>query len=98
MFGLFCIPGPFTLRDEEKARQAIESVVDLLPNVKRVVLTLTFAGYEVPEYQVKEVATRALKIASPLRGFAGLSLRGADCKSAQRTRTMREVREALGCW
>ncbi len=41
--------------------------------------------------------TRALKIASPLRGFAGLSLEGADYENAQRTRVMREVREALGC-
>ena len=97
MFGLFCTPGPFTLRDEEKTRQAIEALVDLLPNVKRVVLTLTFAGHEVPEYQVKEIVARALKIASPLRGFAGLSLEGADYENAQRTRIMREVREVLGC-
>ncbi len=96
MFGLFCTPGPFTLRDEEKARQAIETVVDPLPNVKRVVLTLTFAGHDVP-YQVKEIVARALKIASPLRGFAGLSLEGADYENTQRTRIMREVREALGC-
>jgi hypothetical protein len=61
------------------------------------VLTLTFAGHDVPEYQVKEIVTRALKIASPLRGFAGLSLEGADYENAQRTRIMREVREALGC-
>lgn len=68
MFGLFCTPGPFALRDEEKARQAIEAVVDLLPNIKQVVLTLTFAGHDVPEYQVQEIVARALKIASPLRG------------------------------
>jgi hypothetical protein len=35
MFGLLCTPGPFTVRNEEKARQAMEAVVDLLPNVKR---------------------------------------------------------------
>ena len=97
MFGLFCTPGPFTLRDEEKARQAIEAVMDLLPNVKRVVLTLTFAGHDVPEYQVKEIVARALKIASPLIGFADLSLKEADYENAQRTRIMREVREALDC-
>ncbi len=97
MFGLLCTPGPFTVRNEEKARQAMEAVVDLLPNVKRAVLALTFAGHDEPEYQVKEIVTRALKIASPLRGFAGLSLEGADYENAQRTRVMREVREALGC-
>lgn len=97
MFGLLCTPGPFTLRREEKARLAVEAVVDLLPNVKRVILTLTFTGHDVPEHQVKEIVARALKIASPLRGFAGLSLEGADYESAQRTRVLREVREALGC-
>ncbi len=83
MFGLLCTPGPFTVRNEEKGRQAMEAVVDLLPNVKRAVLTLTFAGHDEPEYQVKEIVTRALKIASPLRGFAGLSLEGADYENAQ---------------
>lgn len=97
VFGLLCTPGAFTVRDEEKARQAIEAVVDLLPNIRWVVLTLTFAGHDVPEYQEKEIVARALKIASPLRGFAGLSLEGADYEHAQRTRIMREVREALGC-
>jgi len=72
-------------------------VVDLLPNIKRVVLILTFAGHDVPEYQVKGIVARALKIASPLRGFTGLSLEGADYETAQRTRIMREVSEALGC-
>jgi hypothetical protein len=55
MFGLLCTPGPFTVRNEEKARQAMEAVVDLLPNVKRAVLTLTFAGDDEPEYQVKKL-------------------------------------------
>ena len=71
--------------------------MDLLPNVKRVVLTLTFSGHEVPEYQVKDIVARALNIASPLRGFAGLSLEGAEYETDQRTRMTREVREALGC-
>ena len=97
MFGLFCNPLSFSLRSEEQARQAIEAVVELLPNLKRVVLTLTFAGLEVPEDQVKDVVARALKLVSPLRGFAGLSLEGAEYDTAQRTRIMREVREALGC-
>lgn len=89
MFGLFCIPGPFTLRNEEKARQTIEAVMSLLPNVKQIVLTLTFAGHDVPEYQVKEIVARALKIASPLRGFVGLSLKGADYENAQQTQILR---------
>ncbi len=49
MFGLLCTPGPFTVRNEEKGRQAMEAVVDLLPNVKRAVLTLTFAGHDEPK-------------------------------------------------
>lgn len=71
--------------------------MDLLPNVKRVILTFTFAGFDVPEYQVKEIVACALMVASPLRGFAGLSLEGWDYETAQRARIIREVREALGC-
>lgn len=97
MLGLLCTPGTFCLRDEEQARQAIEAVMDLLPNVKRVVLALTFTGHDVPESQVKEIVARALKTASPLRGFAGVSLEGADDETAQRTRITRDVREALSC-
>lgn len=96
MFDLRSTPGPSTLSEEEESRQAIEAVVDLLPNVKWVVLTLTFGGHDVPEYQVKEVVARALKIASPLRVFAGLSLGVVGYETAQRTRIMMEVREALG--
>ena len=68
----------------------------LLPNLKQVVLMLLLSGFDVPEYQVKDVVARALKIASPLRGFAGLYLEKTDELTAQRTRIMREVREALG--
>lgn len=97
MFGLDATPGPSTLRDEEKARQAIEAVVDLLPNVKRVVLMLSFTGHDVPEYQSKGIVARPLNLASPLRGFANLSLEGADHETDQRTRNLREIREALCC-
>lgn len=96
-FGFFSTPGRFALRDEEKAGQVIQTVMDLLPNVKQVVLTLTIDGFDVPEYQAKENLDRVLRIASPLKGFAGLSVDGSDHETAQRTRTMREVREALGC-
>ena len=71
--------------------------MDLLPYAKLVELTLTFAGHDAPECQVKEIVARALKIASPLRGFAGLFLDSFEDETAQRTRVMREVREALGC-
>lgn len=96
-FGLFTTTGPFTPSIEEEARQVIEAVVELLPNVKRVVLALWFAGFDVPEYQVKELVTRALNIASPLKGFAGLFLEEVDRETAQRIRIIREVREALAC-
>lgn len=98
MFGMFSAPMPVTLRNEEKTRQVFEAVVKLLPNVKRVTLSLSFSGYDVPEFQVKEVVARALNVASPLTSFAHISLEGATYEeSAQRTRLMREVREALGC-
>lgn len=97
MFGLQCTPNRFTLLDEEDERQAIEAVMKLLPNIKRVELTLTFMGFEVPDYQVKEIVARALKIASPLRDVGGLVLIGADDENAQRTYIMRELRDVLGC-
>ena len=71
--------------------------MDLLPNVKLVELTLMLGGYEVPQSQIKEAVDRALNIAGPLRGFAGLSLERIYYESARRTRIMREVRESLGC-
>ena len=94
--GLFCNPLPHSLRDEEETRQTIEAVVELLPNLKQVVLSLCLSGHDVLEYQVKDVVARALRIASPLRGFAGLYLEEFDELTAQRTRIMSEVREALG--
>lgn len=94
---LRCTPDPFTASDEEERRLAIEAMVALLPNVKRFELTLTFVGVEVPEYQVKEIVSRGLRIASPLKDVAKLVLYGADHESAQRMRITREVREALGC-
>ncbi len=89
--------GPFTHSEDEKRRQALEAVVKLLPNVRRVELTLSFVGREVPDYQVKEVVTRAIRITSPLKGIAGLVLRGASNGVAQRKRIIGEVREALNC-
>lgn len=97
MFDLILTPRSFTKRETEQARQAIEATMGLLPNVKRVVLTLTFAGFDVPEYQEKEIVARALDWASPLKGFPGLSLEGDDYATDQRTRIMGEVRRALGC-
>ncbi len=89
-------PGPFAHSDDEKVRQAFEAVVKLLPNVRRVQLTLSLGGFKVPDYQVKEVVTRAMRKASPLRDIAGLVL-GGTTETAQRMRIMSEVREALGC-
>jgi len=91
------IPGPFTLSDEEKWRQALEAAVLWLPNIRRVELTLALCGHDVPNWQVKEVVTRAIKIASPLRDIPGLILRGDSNEGSQRIRIIREVREALGC-
>lgn len=82
---------------EETRRQVLEAVVKLLPNVRRFELTLAFFGLEVPDYQVKEVVARVLRIASPLRDITGLVLQGSKDDSAQRTRIIREVCEALGC-
>lgn len=78
-------------------RRAIEAVLDLLPNVKQIILTLMLTGFDVPEYQVIEIVTRALKMVSPLKGFAGLSLEPIEHDTDQQTRIMREVRETLGC-
>ncbi|MCJ1338398.1 hypothetical protein MMC09_003685 [Bachmanniomyces sp. S44760] len=101
----FCLPSvphpttSFTehlFHREEEARQAVETVMNLLPNVKYVVLKFMFAGHEVPQRREKEAVARALKIASPLGGFANLSVEGASY-SAQGARITRSVREALGC-
>ncbi len=84
------------LNDEEERRQAIEAAVKLLPNLKRIGLTLSFVGRTVPDYQVKELVARALRIASPLRDFDGLVLEGSN-ETPRRVRILREVREELGC-
>ena len=94
---LLCTPGPFTIGDEDQRRQAFEAAVKLLPNIKRVELTLNFIGRAVPDYQVKELVARALWTASPLRKFDNLILKGPGNENAQRMRISREVREALGC-
>lgn len=86
-------PGP----DEEKERQVIEAVMASLPNVKRVQLMISITGFDVPEHKVKDIVACALQIASPLSGFAGLSLAENAFETDQRTRVMREVGEALGC-
>ena len=87
----------FTAGGEEERRRGFEAAVKLLPNVKRVELTLYFIGHAVPDHQVKELVACALRTASPLRGFDGLILKGPINETAQRTRIWREVREALGC-
>lgn len=97
MFNIRCQPGPFTVSDEEMRGRAVEAVMGLLLNVKGVELTLCFVGLEVPEWQVKEIVGRALKIASPLRNMRGLVVRGAEDQNAQRTHILREIRQALGC-
>ena len=94
---LLCTPGPFTPSDEEQRRQAFEAAVKLLPNIKRVELTLNFIGRGVPDYQVKELVARAVRTASPLRDFDSLILKGPGIETAQRMHIWREVREALGC-
>lgn len=88
MIVLRSAPGPLTHIDEETRRLALQVVVELLPNVRRIELTLTFVGLDVPDYQVKEVVTRAVRIASPLRDTAGLVVRGASNENAQRMRIM----------
>ena len=86
-----------TSAGEEEHRQAFEAAVKLLPNVKRVELTLGFIGLTVPDHQVKELVAIALRTASPLKDCTGLVLKGRTNETAQRTRIFREVREALGC-
>lgn len=97
MFNIRCTPGPFTVSDEEMRERAVEAVMGLLPNVKGVELTFSFVGFEVPEWQVKEVVGRALRIAGSLRDRCGVVVRGAEDQNAQRTHILREIREALGC-
>jgi len=87
--------GPFTYSKEEMRRRALEAVVKLLPNIRRVELTLAIIGREVPDYQVKGVVFRAIRIVSPLRDITSLVLRGANYTNTQRMRIIREVREAL---
>ena len=87
----------FTANGEEGRRRGFEAALELLPNVKRVELTLNLIGHVVPDHQVKELVACALRTASPLRGFEGLILKGSINETAQRTRIWKEVREALGC-
>lgn len=87
----------FTPGREEERRQSFEAAVKLLPNFKRVELTLCFIGLTVPDYKVKELVAIALRTASPLKDCTGLVLKGNTNETAQRTRIFREVREALGC-
>ena len=83
---------------EEERRQGFAAAVKMLPNVKRVELTLSFLDKTVPDYEVKKVVAIALKTLSPLKHYTGLVLKeGRTNKSAQWTRIIREVREALGC-
>lgn len=94
---LSCSSGPSTDSEEENLRQALEAVVQLLPYVRRVELSVTFIGFAVPENEVKEVVTRAIRVASPLKDIALLVFRGVSIENAQQMRIIREVREALGC-
>ena len=87
-----------TTRFEEKCRQGIEAAVKLLPNVKRVELTLGFRGRRAPDHQVKELVAFALMTASPLRGLDRLVVKEPINEiNPQRMRIRMEVREALGC-
>lgn len=87
---------------EELRRQELEATVKLLPNVKRVKLTLAFLNRTVSDYQVKELVAIALNTVSPLKKYTGLVLKEGRTSnrrtpiSAQRTRIFREVRKALG--
>lgn len=96
MIILRCSSGPTTHSEEENLRQALEAVVQLLPYVRRVELSVTFIGFAVPENEVKEVVTRAIRVVSPLKDIS-LFLRGVSIENAQQMRIIREVREALGC-
>ena len=87
----------FTLDYEEERRQGFRAAVKLLPNVTRVELTLEVSGIAVPEYQVKEVVARVLRIVSPLRDFNRLILKRLGDETAQQNRIWIEVCEALGC-
>lgn len=91
------IANRFHLERDETIRQALQAAVDLLPNVKRVELSLAIVGHDVPEWQITEVVNRAVREASPLKGLPGLSIRGGFNENNQRARIVREVREALGC-
>ena len=86
----------FTLEYEEERRQGFEAVVKLLPNVTRVELTLEVSGSTVPDYQVKELVARALRIVSPLGNIHRLILKRPGYENAQENRIWREVCEALG--
>ena len=59
---------------EHEARQAIETMLGLLSNIKWVTLTLWFSTLAVPNNQTEDVVTQILEIMSPLRGFTGLNL------------------------
>ena len=88
----------FTLDYEEERRKGFKAAIKLLPNVKRVELTLEVSGITVPEHQVKEVVARALRIVSPLSKSDRLILKNSGDETPQQNRIWRKVREALGCW
>lgn len=88
-------PGPFTLGDEEKWRQTIETIRQSLPNIRRARVYVSVVGHDVPEHQVKSVVERALRMIHPLTDLTGVFLEGSSNETVQRTRIIRELHEAL---
>lgn len=47
------VPGPSTISDDDNVRHALQTLVPLLPGVRRADLWLTIRGHQVPEYQIR---------------------------------------------
>ena len=86
----------FTLDSEEKQRQAFEALVQLLPNMRHIKLTLSIVGPDVRESQYDRMVSRILTMLSPLKGAIVLVLEKSSNENAQRTRISSELREVLG--
>lgn len=82
------------VKDEEDWRMAVEAMIEMLPNVRRVELTFSQSGQTAPDDQVKDIVDRAVKMAGPLKGFPGLVLRGCT-DTTQRARITADIRKAL---
>jgi len=86
----------FTIREEEKVRQDLQTVLKWLPNVRRVDLAFKLCDRYRRVPQVKDIVDRLVQIASPLQDVAHLTLHcGSNVWTRKRKRIVVEVHQAL---